>query len=56
MNEPSFKADLKEKMTELVRYPCLCVNNIANYDYFARLKPVYYVIADPKFWQHGNFN
>ncbi|WP_157492752.1 hypothetical protein [Flavobacterium sp. TAB 87] len=49
-NGPSLKDDLEKNVTFLQTQKLVVVNNFARSDYYVKLKPQYYVFADPAYW------
>lgn len=52
-NGPSLKQSLEEYKYFLDKHPVICVNSFSVADEFTQLKPSYYVMLDPFFWE-GN--
>lgn len=50
-NGPSLKIQLKENIDIFKRHELICVNHMADSKYFEILKPEYYVMIDPAFYQ-----
>lgn len=50
-NGPSLNETIEKHMQLLEQSPCMAVNFAANSPVFERIKPAYYVIADPHFFQ-----
>ncbi len=50
-NGPSLNATIADSRDALDRYPLLCVNFFATADIFPELRPEYYVVADPHFFE-----
>lgn len=53
-NGPSLRDVIDNQTSELRKYPLLAVNFAANTPEFMELKPRYYVLADPHFFNRGN--
>jgi hypothetical protein len=51
LNGPSLKHSIDE-ISQSAR-KCMVVNHFADFDYFEKLKPDYYIIQDSYFWQQG---
>lgn len=51
-NGPSLAADLKGGV-DLQFFDVFCVNRFAESDLYTQLRPQYYVLADPAFWEDG---
>lgn len=49
-NGPSLKAELEGRIDEIASRPKVCVNAFARSEYFERLRPEYYVLADTAFF------
>ncbi len=49
-NGPSLNANLERDYNILLRNTLMCVNGFALSPYYEKLKPRYYVLADPAFW------
>lgn len=49
-NGPSLKGDLADNFILLKSNKLFVVNNFAKSDYYIKLKPQYYVFADPAYW------
>lgn len=52
-NGPSFKRSLELYPGFFLKHPLFAVNSFATTDTYAQLKPAYYVILDPGFWNHS---
>ena len=50
-NGPSLAQDMENYRNELQRHDLLCVNGFAVSDAYAQLKPTYYLMLDPAFWE-----
>jgi hypothetical protein len=53
-NGPSLKASLEESPDLLLRHDLICVNTFAMTAEYTSLKPAYYVMLDPFFWERKN--
>jgi hypothetical protein len=49
-NGPSLKKTLEESLDVLKSTVCVCVNYFVNTEYYTRIKPLVYVLADPMFF------
>lgn len=52
-NGPSFKNALKQEAEFFKSKTLLCVNNFPNTEYFAKLKPRYFLICSPGYWMEN---
>ncbi|MDD2367115.1 MAG: DUF115 domain-containing protein [Desulfuromonadaceae bacterium] len=50
-NGPSLNNNLDNVKKTLQSNDCMCVNNFAESDLFAVIKPGYYILLDPNFWR-----
>lgn len=50
-NGPSLVQDLEKYSNELQRHDLLCVNGFSVSEAYSRLKPTYYLMLDPAFWE-----
>lgn len=50
---PSLRPLLTDQIGFFEGKRTMCVNEFAHSDYFARLKPEYYVLTDPAYWRKG---
>ena len=50
-NGPSLTQDLEKYRNELQRHDLLCVNGFALSEAYAQLRPRYYLMLDPAFWE-----
>jgi hypothetical protein len=53
-NGPSLTASLQKHPDFLKKHTLLCVNNFSISDQYELLKPTYYVMLDPAFWDEEN--
>lgn len=53
-NGPSLNTTIAEDLPILQDHPCMAVNFAANSDEYIRLKPRYYILADPHFFTSNN--
>lgn len=52
-NGPSLAMDLKDGLDALCMGDVVCVNSFAETDLYEKIKPKYYVLADPDYWSTG---
>lgn len=52
-NGPSFNQDLSENFEAIQKGDIIVVNGFANSDLFVQLKPTYYVLIDPLYWDNN---
>lgn len=50
-NGPSLAQDMEHYSNELQRHDLLCVNGFSVSDAYTQLKPTYYLMLDPAFWE-----
>lgn len=50
-NGPSLSASLRHGFDFFKNKKIMCVNNFAETDYYTQIKPNFYVLADPIFWE-----
>ena len=55
-NGPSLATTIEERLTALQQYPTMAVNFAANTPQFFELRPRYYILADPHFFNGGDEN
>ncbi|MEO6901886.1 MAG: 6-hydroxymethylpterin diphosphokinase MptE-like protein [Bacteroidia bacterium] len=53
-NGPSLKQSLEKNLNHFIETPLICVNTFALTDEFVKLKPTYYIMLDPFFWEKKN--
>jgi hypothetical protein len=53
-NGPSLKKSLELNPAAFHSHPLICVNTFSMTDEYSRLKPAYYVMLDPFFWEQKN--
>jgi hypothetical protein len=49
-NGPSLLNDLNDKVSCLSSYDLIVVNDMVKSKYYCKLKPLYYILADPAYW------
>lgn len=55
-NGPSLRADLEKYASTLRKHSLLCVNGFSLSNAYTDLKPAYYLMLDPAFWESRNSN
>jgi hypothetical protein len=53
-NGPSLNQSIEKNLTHFIETPLICVNTFAVTDLFVKLKPTYYIMLDPFFWEKKN--
>ena len=52
-NGPSLKEYLNSHVDEMISKDIICCNEFAHSEYYAVLKPKYYVLVDPAYWRNS---